>query len=107
MSNSQPGDFAADVVDILRRRRVTFHGCAADYLEVRLDGSLKMWFKGHRNGQPWAGGLTLINPDISKAVYFGDSNVIAELCERLIDDNHVRFDLDASVKPVYNPIPRH
>lgn len=97
MSNSHPSDFAADVLDILKHRKVTLHGCHPDYLEMFIDGSLKMWFKGHRNGKPWAGGLTLINPAITQAVHFGNSNVIADLCEQIIDDNHIRFDKHLSL----------
>lgn len=92
MTNSQPSDFAADVLDILKRRKVTLYGCQPDYLEVFLDGRLKMWFTGFRKGNLWNGGVTLINPEINQAVYYGDSNVIADLCEKIIDDNHIRFE---------------
>lgn len=91
MTTSQPHDFAADVLDMLKRRKVTFRGCNPDYLEIFIDGRLKMWFAGNRNGKPWAGGLTLINPQIDQAVYYGDSGVIADLCEKIIDDNSARY----------------
>lgn len=92
MSLSQPNDFAEDVLDILRRRKVTFHGCAPDYLEQNTNGDVKVWFYGHRNGCAWAGGITVLKrQDIDNAVARGDSKIFADICEQIIDHSQVRF----------------
>lgn len=92
MSLSKPNDFAADVLDILKRRKVTFHGCPPSYLEQNPDGDCKMWFYGHRNGKPWAGGITILKrDDMDSAVVRGDSRTFAEICESIIDHGQMRF----------------
>ena len=92
MSLSKPNDFAADVLDILRRRNVTFHGCKPDYIEQRSNGECKLWFYGHRKGVAWAGGITLNSrSDIDTAVALGHSESFAEICEKIIDETNTKF----------------
>lgn len=92
MSDSQPHDFAADALEILKRRKVTLHGCAPDFIEIFLDGSIKIWFMGLRDGKPWRGGLTIMDADpVEQAIYFGRPEIIAELCEKMIDHSNSRF----------------
>lgn len=92
MSLSLPNDFAADVLDILKRRKVRFHGCPPWYLERKRDGDVKMWFYGHRKGVAWAGGVTILKrPDIDSAVATGDSQIFASICEQIIDEGQMRF----------------
>jgi hypothetical protein len=88
---SQPNDFAADVLDILRRRKVKFHGCLPEYLEYLPGGDLKMWFYGHRNDDvcrgPWRGGITIMKREsLENALLRGDSNVFADVMMACIDD---------------------
>lgn len=92
MSLSKPNDFAEDVFDILTRRKVTFHGCDPWYLEINPAGDMKMWFYGHRNRRPWAGGVTIHKrPDLDNALIAGDSGALAEAFEKVIDHAQVRF----------------
>lgn len=92
MTSSQPNDFAADVLDILKRRKVTFRGLSPDYLEIFLDGSAKMWFYGHENGRGSRKGITVQNAgSIKDAIHFGNSEVMAELIEQGIDHSSARF----------------
>ena len=101
-SFSPESDFAADVLDILKRRKVTFHGCPPRYLEIQRDeagnetGDLKMWFYGYRviDGQlrPWGGGITIQKrPETNHAFVRGNSNAFAEVIEQLIDGINARF----------------
>lgn len=92
MGLSQPNDFAADVLDILRRRNITFHGCKPDYLEQKADGDVKIWFYGHREGRPWKGGITLLRrSDIDSAVATGNSQIFAQICEQIIDETNTKY----------------
>lgn len=85
-------NFAADVLDIIQRRKVTFRGLKPDYLEIFIDGSAKMWFYGHENGKPVRKGITVVNNGAcSDAVHFGDSNIMAQLIEEGIDHAQARF----------------
>ena len=91
MSLSKPNDFAADVLERLKQRNVTFHGCKPWYLEHDDTGS-KMWFYGHKDGKPWAGGITIHKrEDIENAVLRGDCNMLADAFEQVIDHAQVRF----------------
>lgn len=90
MSLSKPHDFAADVLDTLQRRKVTFRGCSPWYIE-QMGKDVKIWFYGRRDGRPWAGGITVISPEAETALATGDSRITAELCEKIIDHSQTRF----------------
>lgn len=90
MTLSKPNDFAEDVLNILKRRKVTFHGCPPWSLEQE-GPTVKIWFAGDRKGKQWMGAITVIAPDADNALATGDSNILAELCEKIIDDNQMRF----------------
>lgn len=92
MSLSKPNDFAADVLDIVKRRKLLFHGCEPWYLEINPGGDMKMWFYGHRNGKPWAGGVTIKKrDDLENAVIAGDCNALSEAFEKIIDHTQSKF----------------
>lgn len=91
MSLSLPVDFVRDVLEQLKSRRVTFHGCPPWSIEQE-GNNVKIWFAGDRNGKQWRGGVTIISPDVESALATGHSTILAQLCEQIIDDNHLRFD---------------
>lgn len=89
MSLSKPNDFAEDVLEQLKTRKVTFRGCPPWYIE--LNGTkAKVWFYGYRNNKPYAGGITIM-ADINNAIVTGNSKMLAELCEKIVDHSQVRF----------------
>ena len=91
MSLSRPNDFGADVLAILKRRKVTFYGQPPWYLEIN-PRELKMWFYGHKDGKPWARGFSILNrDDLDCAVLKGDANALADAFEQAIDHAQVRF----------------
>jgi len=90
MTLSKPNDFAEDVLETLKSRKVTFHGCPP--LSLTHEGlNVKIWFAGQRNGKDWMGAVTIIAPDVENALATGHSTTLANLCEKIIDENHVRF----------------
>lgn len=90
MLNQTVNNFAADVLDTLKRRKVTFHGCTPWYLE-QMGANVKIWFAGERKGKEWMGGVTIISQDAENALATGDSHILAEICEKIIDDNNARY----------------
>lgn len=84
-------EFAADVLATLQKRKVTLRGCKPDYLETNLDGSMKIWFYGDRQGKLWRGGVTIHGSDVQDDIHLSNSDVVAETCERLIDHTNSRF----------------
>lgn len=84
-------EFALDVLEILKSRKVTFHGCPPWYLEQH-GTTAKMWFAGHRKGKEWAGAITVMAPDVENSLAVGNSTVLADLLEKIIDENHTRFE---------------
>lgn len=85
-------EFAADVLDILKRRNVTFRGLQPAFLQIFMDGRAKCWFYGNENGRMIRKGITVINAGgIEQAIHFGDTNVMAQLIEEGIDHSASRF----------------
>lgn len=99
MSLSTPNNFAEDVLEILKTRKVTFHGCPPSYLTLKGQ-AVTIWFYGHRIGElkPKAYGITVTANTVENAFVIGDSNALATACEAIIDKNHVRFNRPRSNK---------
>jgi len=90
---AKQAEFGEDVLDIIKRKRITFHGCPPWYLEVNDGGDLKLWFYGHRNGKPWAGGVTIKHrEDMANAVIAGDCNALADAFEQIIDHTMSKYE---------------
>lgn len=87
MSLSKPTDFGADLLELVRQRDITLHGCKPWYLEITPIGDMKLWFYGTRNRKPWGGGVTIQKrATIDNAILRGDSNMLADAFEQAIDD---------------------
>lgn len=92
MKHLLKNSFAEDVLDILRRRKVTLRGLKPEYLEIFLGGEAKMWFYGHENGRVQRKGITVINAGgIDQAVQMGKPEILAHLIEEAIDHSQSRF----------------
>ena len=74
-------EFAHDVLDTLRRRRVRFRGCPPTYVELDLSGAVRVQFAGLRDGRPWVGRVKFNCNDASERLVMSDPAVVAELCE--------------------------
>jgi hypothetical protein len=81
---STANDFAADVMATLIKRKVTLRGLHPKYLEINLDGSIKIWFAGNNERKA----ITILN---EPSIHMADSNVISEVCEKIIDSNNARY----------------
>ena len=91
MSTSQPNDFAADVMATLIKRNVTLRGLPPQSLEVLMNGSVKIWFAGDVAGKPERKAITIHGADMDNQYLMGNSNVIAEMCEQMIDHSNARY----------------
>lgn len=76
--------FADEVLNTLRTKKVRFRGCFPDFITIYLDGRVKVWFYGHRNGRAWRGGVgfNCVRPE--DRVYMTDPAVVAEMCAKHI-----------------------
>ncbi len=72
--------FAHEVLNCLRNKKASFRGCTPDFVTVYLNGRVKVWFYGYRDGKPWRGGVgfNCVRPD--DRVYMTDPAVVAEMC---------------------------
>lgn len=77
-------EFADEVLAILQRKKVTFRKCYPDYVSIFLDGKVKVWFYGYRDGRPWRGGVgfNCVRPE--DRVFMADPALVAEMCKKHI-----------------------
>jgi hypothetical protein len=83
--------FAEDVLNILKKRKVTFHGCGPDKLEMYPDGSAKMWFYGHRGGMAWVGGIKVKGLGLKSMIASAKPETVADMIVEAIDDSRKRL----------------
>lgn len=76
--------FAAEVLNFLRKSKISFRKCPPDFVTIYLDGRVKVWFYGYRDGKPWRGGVgfNCVRPD--DRVYMTDPAIVAEMCAKHI-----------------------
>lgn len=79
-------EFAHEVLNILRKRKVTFNKCQADYIELCPTGGVKVHFFGHRKGQPYKGAVEFACPFAADKIMLADPAVVAEICEQAIHE---------------------
>lgn len=77
--------FAEEVLNVLRNRMVTFRGCLPDYVAIFMDGKVKVWFYGHRDGKAWRGGVgfNCVRPE--DRLYMTDPAIVADMCAKHIE----------------------
>jgi hypothetical protein len=78
-------DFEADVLERLRGRRATMHGCPVEAVECRLDGGVAIWFAGPRNGVAWRGALRFDLPWLAQKGLLADPSAVSDVALRLLD----------------------
>lgn len=85
-------EFTREVMAGLIKHKVYLHGSKPEALEADLDGSLKIWYSGHRNGKPFRAALSLV-PDasVAAAIASGDSDTVVEVCRSFIDHQQGKY----------------
>lgn len=73
-------EFADDVLNILKRKQVTFRGCEPSHVTVWMDGKVKVWFYGQIERKPWVGGISFNCVRPEDRVFMTDPAVVAEMC---------------------------
>lgn len=85
LSGRNHNEFAEDVLNILKRRKVTFYGCPADYVEFKLNGKISIEFVGYRNNKPWKGTLQFDCMFPQDKIMLADPVVVAEACAQSLE----------------------
>jgi len=89
---SSPNDFAAEVMATLIKRNTKFCGLHPKCLEILLDGGIKIWFAGDNGTEEQRKAITILNdPVVDNAYIMGDSNVVADICQQIVDAHNVRY----------------
>ena len=87
MSMSRPNDFAAEVMATLIKRKVTMKGLRPSHISLNVDGSMKIWFGENGNAKS----LTILDVGIDGAYVMGQSDVVADMAEKMIDHSNSRY----------------
>jgi hypothetical protein len=85
-------EFAWNVLDLLKKRKVTFRGCGPDYLNLAPDGTVRMWFSGNRKGLMWSGAIKLRALDLTTSIETAKPEMLANVIEEMIDESRARLD---------------
>lgn len=86
-------DFARQVLALLQRRKVKFHGCAPAHISLYADGAAKIWFYGYRRGLPWFGGIKIRGLDLETNIALAKPEALADIIAGEIDQTRSRLDV--------------
>lgn len=78
-------EFAHEVLNILRKRKVTFRGCKPDYIELCPLGGVRVHFFGYRKNRPYKGAVEFACPFTPDKIMMANPAIVAHLCEEGIN----------------------
>jgi hypothetical protein len=77
-------EFTDDVLECLKKRRVTFYGCAPHYVQMLMSGQIRVTFSGYRNSKPWQGNVEFYVELKNNELILADPAVVADICDQCV-----------------------